>query len=181
MSAQQRRRTLAVSCAIVAVSTVLTGAAVGLTSLFICRLALGFGQGATFPTATRAMASWTAKKNWGFAQGIVHSFARIGNAVTPPLMLLLLAFVSWRGAFVLLGVASLGWLMVWVWFFRNDPREHPSITSEELSTLPDRKSVKGDQTVPWLRLAMRILPVTAVDFCYGWTLWLFLRDRKSVV
>jgi len=28
--------------------------------------------------------------------------------------------------------------------------------------------------VPWLELFRRMLPVTAVDFCYGWTLWLFL-------
>src|SRR6202007_249457 len=26
----------------------------------------------------------------------------------------------------------------------------------------------------WVALARRILPVTVVDFCYGWTLWLFL-------
>jgi MFS family permease len=168
------RRTLAVCCAIVAVSTALTGAVGGLTSLFVCRLALGFGEGATFPTATRAMASWTAKENWGFAQGLVHSFARVGNALAPPLMIVLMMFVTWRGAFVVLGVASLGWLMVWVWFFRNDPQEHPSITAEELSTLPSRSAYKGPQAVPWLRLARRILPVTAVDFCYGWTLWLFL-------
>jgi MFS family permease len=167
------RRTLAVSCAIVVMSTVLTGAAGGLTSLFIFRLALGVGEGATFPTATRAMATWTAKKSWGFAQGIVHSFARIGNALTPPLMIGLMMFASWRGTFVILGIASLGWLLVWVWFYRNEPREHPSITAEELSTLPSR-SDSGSQAVPWLRLARRILPVTAVDFCYGWTLWLFL-------
>jgi nitrate/nitrite transporter NarK len=29
-------------------------------------------------------------------------------------------------------------------------------------------------SVPWLALARRMLPVTAVDFCYGWTLWVFL-------
>src|SRR5204862_5775555 len=125
-------------------------------------------------TATRGMASWTPKKEWGFAQGIVHSFARIGNALTPPLMLGLMMFASWRGAFVALGIASLAWLVVWVWFYRNDPREHPSITVEELATLPARAGYKGSQPVPWLRLAKRILPVTAVDFCYGWTLWLFL-------
>jgi MFS family permease len=33
--------------------------------------------------------------------------------------------------------------------------------------------------VPWLKLFRRRLPVTAVDFCYGWTLWLFLSWTPS--
>ena len=59
------RRTLIACCAIVAVSTASTGLAGGLTSLFLLRLALGFGQGAAFPTATRAIATWTPEGNWG--------------------------------------------------------------------------------------------------------------------
>jgi len=167
------RLTLAMCCAVVAVSTVLTGAAGGFLSLFALRLALGFGEGAAFPTATRAMSSWTPVANWGFAQGITHSFARIGNAATPPLMAALLAWVSWRASFVILGAASLGWLVVWAWYFRNDPREHPAVTADELAALPARASGPRP-SIPWARLARRILPVTVVDFCYGWTLWLFL-------
>ena len=167
------RVTLSVCCAVVCVTTVLTGAAGGFASLFSLRLALGFGAGAAFPTATRAMSSWTPAGSWGFAQGITHSFARIGNAVTPPLMALLLAYASWRFSFVILGIASLAWPIVWVWYFRNDPHDHPSITEADLDTLPQR--AKGKRPViPWARLARRILPVTIVDFCYGWTLWLFL-------
>jgi MFS family permease len=155
-------------------STALTGAAGGLASLFAIRLAVGFGEGAAFPTATRAMASWTPAGSWGFAQGIVHAAARIGNAVTPPLVTALLVFGSWRGAFVILGLASLLWPAVWMWFFRDDPREHPAITSAQLTTLPARAIGGGSRNVPWLQLARRMLPVTIVDFCYGWTLWLFL-------
>ncbi len=70
------RLTLAICCAMVGISTALTGAITGIASLVLLRLALGFGEGAGFPTATRAMASWTPQGNWGFAQGIVHSFAR---------------------------------------------------------------------------------------------------------
>jgi MFS family permease len=168
------RRTLAACCAIVGVSTALTGAAGGLTSLFLLRLALGFGQGAAFPTATRAIASWTPERNWALAQGLVHSSARIGNALTPALITVLVLFVSWRGSFVILGVASLVWLMVWLRFFRNEPQEHPYVTAAELESLPSRSSYSRPRTVPSLRLARRMLPVTAVDFCYGWTLWLFL-------
>jgi MFS family permease len=167
------RLTLALCCGIVALSTVLTSAVSGVASLVTVRLALGFGEGAGFPTATRAMASWTPRESWGFAQGIVHSFSRIGNAVTPALMAGLLMFSSWRGSFAILGVASLPWLIVWTWYFRNDPREHPAITAAELARLPVGVS-RGAPTVPWLRLAQHIFPVTMVDFCYGWTLWLFL-------
>ena len=167
------RLTLSVCCAIVAVATVLTGAAGGFVSLFALRLVLGFGEGAAFPTATRAMASWTPVAKWGFAQGLTHSFARIGNAVTPPLMAALLAFVSWRSSFVILGVASLAWLGIWAWYFRDDPAKHPGITAADLAALP-KPARDGQPQIPWLRLARHILPVTVVDFCYGWTLWLFL-------
>jgi MFS family permease len=159
---------------IVGVSTALTGVAGGLASLVATRLAVGFGEGAAFPTATRAMANWTPAGSWGFAQGIVHAAARIGNAVTPPLVTALLAFGSWRVSFVILGLASLLWPATWMWFFRDDPRNHPGITPEHLATLPLRAARSSSQGVPWLRLARRMLPVTIVDFCYGWTLWLFL-------
>jgi MFS family permease len=167
------RLTLAICCAIIGMSTVLTGAITGIASLFLLRLALGFGEGAGFPTATRAMASWTPQGRWGFAQGIVHSFGRIGNAVTPPIVAGLLVFSSWRGSFVILGTASLLWLVLWLWYFRDDPKKHSGMTLAVLATLPVRAG-GANTTIPWLRLARHILPVTIVDFCYGWTLWLFL-------
>jgi MFS family permease len=168
------RWTLFVSGLIVCAATAATGAVGGLASLFAARLALGIGEGATFPTATRAMAAWVPERNWGFAQGITHSSARIGNALTPPLIALLVGFVSWRGAFVVLALLSLLWVVVWLWYFRDVPAA-PPLTAEELATLPARgRSGGSSEPVPWLKLFRRMLPVTAVDFCYGWTLWLFL-------
>jgi len=167
------RLTLFVSGLIVCAATAATGAVGGLLSLFAARLALGIGEGATFPTATRAMAVWVPERNWGFAQGITHSSARIGNAVTPPLIALLVSLVSWRGAFVVLAALSLIWVAIWWWSFRDVPTA-PPLTSEELAALPARSRGNAAKTVPWLKLFRRMLPVTAVDFCYGWTLWLFL-------
>jgi len=167
------RLTLSVCCVVVGISTILTGAAQGFLSLSLMRLALGFGEGAAFPTATRAMSSWTPVKRWGFAQGITHSSARLGNALTPPIMAGLLLFMSWRGSFVVLGVLSFIWLSIWAWYFRNDPREHADVTASDLAELPAPRGGTRN-TIPWLALARRILPVTIVNFCYGWTLWLFL-------
>jgi MFS family permease len=169
------RKTLFVCGGIWAVATAITGLATGLVSLILFRVALGFGEGATFPTATRAMQSWTPSGRRGFAQGITHSFARLGNAVTPPIVAALMVWSSWRGAFAVLGVASLVWVVVWWLYYRDDPRDHRGVTAEDLARLPPpagAKSAKRD--VPWGRLVRRMLPVTLTYFCYGWSLWLFL-------
>jgi nitrate/nitrite transporter NarK len=139
------------------------------------RVLLGFGEGATFPTATRAMQNWTPASRRGFAQGITHSFARLGNAVTPPLVAVLVGWVGWRGSFVTFGLVSCVWVAVWFWYFRDDPRQHKAITQAELDILPPMKTLaEVKKKVPWKRLTLRILPVTITYFCYGWTLWLFL-------
>src|SRR5258706_6229593 len=53
------RRTLFWCGMIWASATIMTGFVHGLLTLFSARVALGFGEGATFPTATRAMQYWT--------------------------------------------------------------------------------------------------------------------------
>jgi sugar phosphate permease len=175
------RRTLFVCGLIWAAATILTGFVGGLVSLFLARLLLGFGEGATFPVATRAMQNWTPASRRGFAQGITHSFARLGNAITPPAVALLIGLTSWRGSFVVLGSISLIWVIAWFWYFRDDPKEHPAISAEDLERLPAHASpAKGErQRIPWKGLTLRILPVTLTYFCYGWTLWLLLNWLPS--
>jgi MFS family permease len=167
------RRTL-VWCGLVwAAATILTGFVGGLITLVLARLLLGFGEGATFPTATRAMQDWTPAGKRGFAQGVTHAFSRLGNSITPPLVAALMAAFTWRGSFMLLGLVSLVWVAVWAWYFRNEPANHPGITREELQTLPIPKPGARPQ-IPWGPLLQRMAPVTFTYFCYGWCLWLYL-------
>lgn len=170
------RLTLTISAIVWAVATLLTGLAGGLAAMLCARVMLGFGEGATFPAATRAMSDWTVPGKRGFSQGITHSCARLGNSLTPPLVVWLMAIVTWRGSFILLGFVSLSWAALWFWYFRDDPGEHGNITSAELDALPSYalRKVGKNETVPWFPLARRMFPVTVVYFCYGWTLWLYL-------
>lgn len=168
------RKTLFVCGLIWAAATIATGFVGGVVSLFLVRFALGFGEGATFPTATRAMQAWVPSDQSGFAQGITHSFARFGNAVTPPLVVLLMALVGWRGAFVLLGGVSLVWVLVWVMYYKDSPRDHAGVTRDDLARLPEMKAQATRRAVPWGRLVPRMIPVTLTYFCYGWSLWLYL-------
>ena len=90
------RLVLAVLSIIWAVATILTGFAWGLGSLIVFRVLLGIGEGGAFPSATRAMTHWFPPSERGFAQGITHSFARLGGAVTPPIVLAIVAMSGWR-------------------------------------------------------------------------------------
>ena len=175
------RKTLAISGLIWAGATMLTGLVGGLASLFLARLLLGIGEGATFPTATRAMANWTPPGKRGWAQGITHSFARLGNAIAPPLVVALMAVLTWRGAFVALGLVSLIWVVAWTLYFRDDPKDHAAVSEQELATLPAFRTVAQlrKEPVPWGVLTRRMAPVIVVYFCYGWTLWLYLNWLPS--
>ena len=130
------RRTLIVCGLTWAVATILTGLVGGLWTMLAARVLLGLGEGATFPTATRAMSSWLPGGKSGWAQGITHAAARLGNAITPPAVIWLIAMISWRGSFVVMGLVSLVWVGVWAWYYRDDPRTHPGMTADDLVGLP---------------------------------------------
>jgi sugar phosphate permease len=167
-------------CGIIwASATIWTGLVHGFTMMVVARVALGFGEGATFPTATRAMSYWLPTSKRGYAQGITHAFSRLGNAITPPLVAMLIAAFSWRGSFIVVGAISMFWALAWGLYFKNDPNRHKAITKEELATLPAYADKKGQVKVPWGPLALRMFPVMVVYFCYGWTLWLFLSWMPS--
>src|SRR5436190_9133565 len=166
------RRALTVFAIIWSSATVLMGLANSLSGMVLGRILLGVGVSA-LPVATRAMSNWTPAEKRGFAQGITHAFARLGNALTPPLIAWLILLVSWRGSFVVVGAISFLWVVAWGLYFRDDPAEHPGVTAADIERLP-KKRVKSVARVPLGRLAARMFPVTLVYFCYGWTLWFFL-------
>ncbi len=167
------RRALTICGIIWAGATVMMGVVHGLLLMSLSRLILGFGEGATFPTATRAMSFWLPASKRGYAQGITHAFSRLGSAMTPPLVAFLIIAISWRASFIIVGVVSLFWALLWGLYFRDEPARHKGVTSGELATLPPYVGKSDKVAMPWERLAKRMMPVTFVYFCYGWTLWLF--------
>lgn len=171
------RVVLAVLSVIWAIATILCGFAWGLTSLIVFRFVLGIGEGGAFPTATRAFTFWLPATERGFAQGITHSFARLGGAVTPPIVIGIAAIGSWRESFIALGVLSLLWTVLYVAFFRNTPVEHTWVTPTELQEIgidTAKMKARSKSKTPWAEMIRKMWLVTFVDFCYGWSLWVFL-------
>jgi MFS family permease len=60
----------------------MTGAAMGLYSLFSARFLLGLGEAGAFPVASRGMQLWFPRSERGRIQGTTHFFSRFAVAVT---------------------------------------------------------------------------------------------------
>lgn len=176
------RLTLAICALVWAVTTMVTGAVGGLLTLFAVRFALGMGEGATLPAATRALAKWTPEAVRGFGIGLTHAAGRIGAGVTAPIVALLITLMSWRLIFVVLGIVSAFWAILWLWYFRDDPRDHSGIGADELAALPGGAPGKPKTSgpVPWRRLVPRMVPMMITYFCMGWTGWLYVTWMPSL-
>jgi MFS family permease len=164
----------------------LTGAAVGFWSLIVIRLLFGMGEAGTFPSLSRVYSRWLPAREHGRAFGATLMVGALGGAISLPLMGYLLEFVSWRWLFPMFSVLGIGWVLVWLIWFRDEPSLHRQVNPQEL-TLIGVKPPKPHPPVPWRRLLRNrnIIAVCLIcgSWLYGWYFWLtwlptyLLRER----
>ncbi len=172
------RRVLAVLVALWSVMTVATGIVTGLVSLVAVRFIFGLGEAGAFPTATRAMQTWFPRGERGLAQGLTHSFARLGIAVVPPLAVALIAQFGWRSVFYVFGGAGLLWTAAFLLTYRDLPEQHPRMTAAELSVIRDQQPAPvaaARATPPW-RAILRLPTLWYASLawaCYNYCIFFY--------
>jgi sugar phosphate permease len=113
--------------------TMATAAATGAVSFFIMRFLFGIGEAGAFPGATRAMQLWYTPQERGFVQGITHSASRLGAAIAPPIVVLIITTLGWRWVFYICGAVGFVWALWWYLSYRNLPEEHGMVNRAELA------------------------------------------------
>ena len=149
------RRALALIVTWWSLFTSATALAWNAVSMTVIRFMFGIGEAGAFPIATRSLSRWMLPAERGFAQGITHAGSRLGAAMTPSLVALVIAKYGWRSAFVMFGTLGVIWSAVWYWYYRDTPAEHASVNAAELellaSALGGLKSSRA-QSVPWRKI-----------------------------
>ena len=112
-----------------------SGAAWNFTSLFIARLLFGAGEAGCFPNITKMLAVWLPRNERVRVQSIIWACTRGAAAVTPLIMLPLIAAAGWRGAFLFFGVLGGVWAVAFLLLYKDDPAKHPKIDAAELKLL----------------------------------------------
>jgi len=115
------------------VFTGLTGVAWNFPSLLALRALFGVGEAGAWPTVARALSRWFPEQERGTAQGIFFMGAHLGGGVTPILVAAVAQRLGWRSTFPLLSVFGFIWAASWFRWFRDEPRDQPTVTAEELA------------------------------------------------
>lgn len=100
----------------VALRTLACGAHATLYSFFGfagARLALGFGEGATFPGGLRTASDWLPAKQQSRGMAIAYSGGSLGAILTPIIVTPIAIAYGWRAAFIVTAVGSLVWVLLW--------------------------------------------------------------------
>jgi sugar phosphate permease len=166
------------------IMTAATAAAFSSTSFIVVRFLFGVGEAGAFPGATRAMQLWYPQPERGLVQGVTHSASRLGAAIAPPIVVLIMSQFGWRAVFLICGAAGLVWSLWWSLSYRNLPEEHGLVNRAELERirgLDDTSAIKPapvqKQTdVPWGTLVRspNMWAIMCAYFTYVYCLWIFL-------
>jgi ACS family D-galactonate transporter-like MFS transporter len=113
-----------------------TAAVQGFASLIGMRLALGAGEAGGYPASAKVVSRWFPVRERAFATSMFDNGARAGTALALPIVTALIAWLGWRGSFLVTGGLGLIWVVVWLLFYRK-PREHPRVSQEELAYIEE--------------------------------------------
>jgi len=120
--------------------------------LFAAQLALGVAQAAIFPISAGVFSAWFPPRRWAFVQGLQTMGLQLGAAITPPLVVTLMAVVGWQRALAGVTLPALVLIGVWAWYARNTPVEHSGVTARELAEIGDHCSREADRAIGFKQL-----------------------------
>ncbi len=108
--------------------------------LLALQFALGIGQAPTFPVSTGAFEAWFPPRHWALVQGLQTMGLGLGAAIAPPLVAALMVSNGWQWALLWTAIPAVPLFLLWLWYARDTPQEHPGVSQAELALLQSVRS-----------------------------------------
>lgn len=121
-------------------------------ALLAVQLLLGCSQAAIFPVSAGVFEVWFPPRSWTTVQGLQTMGLGLGAALTPPLVASLMSTMGWQRALLWVSLPAIGLIALWAWYGRNTPREHPSMSAQELAEIGSQEVAPVDSTINFRQL-----------------------------
>ncbi len=125
-------------------ATAITGLASSFILIFILRLALGMGESVAYPAYSKIIAGTFPERLRGTANALIDFGSKIGPAIGVMLGVKMLEWFTWRGMFLVIGAASLLWLVPWCFAAAKLPVE---VENKEEGWTPTYKQLMTRRSV----------------------------------
>ena len=137
---------------------------IGLTTLLICRIILGAGEGPAFSVAAHAIYKWFPDEKRTLPTAILSQGSAFGVIIAVPALNWLIVNYSWHYAFGALGVVGLLWAVAWTMLGAEGP------------LVPSAAAGAAEPRVPYSQLltARTFIGCVAATFGAYWALSLGL-------
>jgi ACS family glucarate transporter-like MFS transporter len=172
-----------------ALSPYVVGGAALLGVLIVAQALLGIGQGPIFPVFATVVERWFPSRQFALANGFISSGMLLGGALTPPLLVALIAALGWQQAVLWTAMPALLLTLVWWRFGRDRPQQHPRVTPAELAELDDAPpappltfgrmlGVLRDRNI--LLLALSYLCMNVVFYMISFWSFMYLVEQRGL-
>ncbi len=175
---------LGLSVALWSIATLLHGFADNVVQFAVFRFILGLGEGGAFPGVIKAVVEWVPKKNQALANGIAIGGSAFGAVIAPPLTVMLMDSVGWRGVFFIVGGIGLIWTVSWFLIphiskYKKQLEVVISSTTAQLSNQPFKLIDLLKIKEVWVFIVIRFL-LDPIFYFYMFWIPKFLNETRSV-
>lgn len=172
------RKVIGLSCMGFSLFTALTPfGQSALALLLVLRFLVGACESLSFPSFASLNSRWIPRSEFARAQAMLLSGVYLGQIVAYPSTAWIVEHYSWPVVFYVNAALGILWVSAWLWYSRDTPREHPSITSAEVEQIEANIATKtpGVSVSLWAILRCRpIIFLCASYMLYGFIAWLFI-------
>jgi MFS transporter, ACS family, glucarate transporter len=129
--------------------TMLTGAAFNYPVMLAVRALFGVGEAGAWPNVGRIFSRWIPLAERGRTQGIFFAGAHLAGGLTPFVVAWIAQYMPWRWVFVLFGLVGMAWAAAFYRWFRDEPREHRDVGTQERDLIESTRGGAGSQHGNW--------------------------------
>ncbi len=152
----------------------------GLGLVLIClvglRFLMGVIQAPVFPVYAGAVRNWFPVNSWALPNALGSSGLTLGAAATAPLIAWLASSFGWRQSFILTAPLGFFLALLWWWYGRDFPSEHPAISPEEIELIRSGRMAPALEEPGVWRHVLRdrnVILLTLSYFAMNYVFWMF--------
>lgn len=163
-----------------------------LSAFIAVRVLEGLGEGVTFPAMHGMWSHWAPPLERTKLVAFTYAGSQIGTIISYPLSGWLCAHGfagGWPSVFYVFGILGVIWFFVWMFIIYDTPRDHPTISQEEMYYIESAVGQEQDQLIPkkegfrtpWRSIfsSVPFWAIAVAHFCGNWGFYTLLTSMPT--